>query len=100
MDETLVYFDIVPGKTIERRGEKTVKVRRTGSEKRHITVVLGRTATGDFLPEAYQGDSWQWCDSILCLDSFSAHNSEAVAVKLEGQKVHTVVIPGGCTSVL
>lgn len=50
MDETPVYFDIVPGKTIERRGRKTVKVRTTGSEKRHITVVLAATASGLFLP--------------------------------------------------
>ena len=50
MDETPVYFDIVPGKTIECKGVKTVKVRTTGSEKRHITVVLGCTAMGDFLP--------------------------------------------------
>jgi hypothetical protein len=50
MDETPLYFDIVPGKTIERIGMKTVKVRTTGSEKRHITVVLRCTAAGDFLP--------------------------------------------------
>ena len=50
MDETPIYFDIVPGKTIERRGKKTVKVRTTGSEERHITVVLAATASGLFLP--------------------------------------------------
>ncbi len=33
MDETPVYFDIVPGKTIEVKGRKTVRVRMTGSEK-------------------------------------------------------------------
>lgn len=45
-----MYFDIVPGKTIAKRGKKTVTIRTTGLEKRHITVVLGCTATGDFLP--------------------------------------------------
>lgn len=50
MDETPVYFDIVPGKTIEVRGKKTVKVRTTGLEKRHLTVVLSCTANGDLLP--------------------------------------------------
>ncbi len=49
MDETSVYFDIVPGKTLEVRG-KTVKVRTTGYEKRHITVVLSCTASGDLMP--------------------------------------------------
>ena len=38
MDETPVYFDMVPGKTVDVRGKKTIKVRMTESEKRHITV--------------------------------------------------------------
>ncbi len=50
MDETPVYFDIVPGKTIQVKGRKMVRVRTTGSEKRHITVVLSCTANGDMLP--------------------------------------------------
>ena len=50
MDETPVYFDIVPGKTIECKGMKTVKVRTTGLKKRHITMVFGCTAVGHFLP--------------------------------------------------
>lgn len=40
----------MPGKTIEVRGKKTVKVRTTGLEKRHLTVVLSCTANGDLLP--------------------------------------------------
>ena len=39
-------------------------------------------------------------ESILCLDSFSAHTTEAVAAEFRREKVHTVVIPGGCTSIL
>ena len=52
MDEAPVYFDIhvVPEKTIEIEGKKMVKVRTTGSEKHHITVVLSCTASGDLLP--------------------------------------------------
>lgn len=50
MDETPVYFDMLPGKTVEKKGEKTVKVRTTGSEKCHITAVLTATADGQFLP--------------------------------------------------
>ncbi len=34
------------------------------------------------------------------MNSFSAHLTDAVAEKLKKNKVHTVVIPGGCTSVL
>ncbi len=33
------------------------------------------------------------------MDSFSAHLTDVVAEKLKN-KVHTVIIPGGCTSVL
>ena len=50
MDETPVYFDLQPGKTINKSGEKSVLIRTTGSEKRHFTVVLAVTASGDFLP--------------------------------------------------
>jgi len=39
MDETPVFFDIVRGRIIEVRGRKTVRVRTTGVEKRHLTVV-------------------------------------------------------------
>lgn len=45
-----MFFDMVPGKTIDVRGKKTIKVRTTGSEKRHITVVLACMASGEFLP--------------------------------------------------
>ena len=50
MDKTPVYFNMVPGKTIDVKGKKTIKVRTTGSEKRHITVVLACAASGEFLP--------------------------------------------------
>ena len=41
MDETLVYFDLVPAKIVDT----VVK-----SEKRHITVPLTTTANGEMLP--------------------------------------------------
>lgn len=50
MDETPVYFDIVPGKTIDNKGRKSIRVRTTGSDKRHLTVVLAVSAAGDVLP--------------------------------------------------
>ena len=145
MDETPVFFDIVPGRTIEVRGRKTVQVRTTGAEKRHLTIVLSCTANGDILPPmiifkgktkrsiqgleapqgvmiAHQKKAWmdgevmlQWLDgvwnkscrfnnpgaeSLLIMDSFSAHLTDPVAANLKKNKVHTVIIPGGCTSVL
>ena len=50
MDETPVYFDIVPNKTIDQRGVRSVQVKTTGGDKRHITVVLTCTADGQLPP--------------------------------------------------
>ena len=50
MDETPMYFDMVPLKTIAQKGKKSVTIRSSGSEKRHITVVLAVTADGGILP--------------------------------------------------
>ena len=50
MDETPVYFDLVPSKTVNQRGSKSVLIRTTGSEKRHFTMVLAVAAGGDVLP--------------------------------------------------
>ncbi len=50
MDETPLYFDMVPSRTIEKKGAKEVRVRSTGAEKRRVTVVLACTASGKTLP--------------------------------------------------
>ena len=49
VDETPVYFDLVPGKTIDRVGAKYCIIRTTGAEKWHIIVVLTITANGSML---------------------------------------------------
>ena len=50
MDETPMYFDLGPSRTIERMGAKEVLVRTTGADKRHLTVVLTVTADGKMPP--------------------------------------------------
>ena len=50
MDETPMYFDLVPQHTIDKIGSRSVLIRSTGSEKRHVTVVLAVSAAGDVLP--------------------------------------------------
>ena len=50
MDETPVYFDLVPGKTIDRVGVKSCIIRSRGAEKRHIMVVLTVAVDGSMLP--------------------------------------------------
>ena len=37
MDETPIYMDMIPGKTIDKKGKKSTKVRTTKSEKCHVT---------------------------------------------------------------
>ena len=46
MDETPMYFDMSGNTTIDKKGTKTISVRTTGAEKRHLTVVLAATADG------------------------------------------------------
>ena len=40
MDETPLTFDMPPNRTINKTGEKTVKIRTTGNENNRVTVVL------------------------------------------------------------
>jgi len=51
MDETPAFFDMVPSKCIASKGVKECVVRTTGSEKKHLTVViLSATGDGKMLP--------------------------------------------------
>ena len=46
MDETPVFFDMVPEKSLVQKGQKSVRIRTFGSEKKHATVA----ADGFILP--------------------------------------------------
>ena len=46
MDETPMFFDMVPEKTIE----KEVRVRSSGADKKKLTVVLTCIGAGEMLP--------------------------------------------------
>lgn len=50
MDETPLYFDNVPNRTVAQKGVKTVRMLSTGGEKKRCTVTLGISDNGDFLP--------------------------------------------------
>ena len=50
MDETPMYFDIVPGYTINKKGARNVQIRSSGAEKRRLTIVVTCTGSGDMLP--------------------------------------------------
>ena len=49
MDETPIFWDLVPNQVVDRKGKKTVRVRTTNSEKNRITAVLCCTAAGKLL---------------------------------------------------
>ena len=40
MNETPMWFDIVPQRSVTKKGTKPVVILTSGSEKRHLTVVL------------------------------------------------------------
>ena len=48
--ETPVFFDMVPERSLTQKGQKSVTIRTSGSEKRHVTVVLTVAADGFILP--------------------------------------------------
>ena len=50
MDETPAFFDMIPAKSICKTGSTECIVRTSGSEKKHITVVLSAAADGTMLP--------------------------------------------------
>ena len=50
MDETSVFFDMVPVKSLVQKGQKLVAIRTSGFEKRHVTVVLTVAADRFILP--------------------------------------------------
>lgn len=43
MDETPLFFDCIPNRTVAQVGSRSVIIRGTGSEKKRCTVVLGMT---------------------------------------------------------
>ena len=51
IDETPVFFDMVLRKSLVQKGHKSVTLRTSGSEKRHVTVVLAVAADGFILPQ-------------------------------------------------
>ena len=50
MDETPVFFDMVPERSLVPTGKKSVMIRTSGSEKRHVIAVLTVAPGGFILP--------------------------------------------------
>ncbi len=45
-----MYFDMVPSKTLSKKGVKEVRIHSSGAEKRRLTVAMSCTASGKMLP--------------------------------------------------
>ena len=50
MDETPLYFGVVPSRVIAKKGTKSVIVCTAGSKKRYLTATLSVTSDGDIFP--------------------------------------------------
>ena len=50
MDQTMCRFDMAPGRTNNVRGEKTIRIKTTRTEKKGFTVALAAAADGTKLP--------------------------------------------------
>ena len=50
MDETPLFFDLIPGRTLSSKGKQQIILRGTTATKCHLTVVLTCTASGHMLP--------------------------------------------------
>ena len=50
MDKTPLYFNMIPSRSLEKKGAKEVRVKSTGAQKRHITMVFACTGAGKMLP--------------------------------------------------
>lgn len=50
MDETPMFFDMVPEQTISKKGVKEVRVHSSGAQKKKLTVTLTCTGDGRMLP--------------------------------------------------
>ena len=50
MNETPTFFDMIPAKSICKTCSRKCIVRTSGSEKKHVTVVLSATVDGTMLP--------------------------------------------------
>ena len=79
MDETPVYMDMVPTKTNDKKGKKTIKVRTTKSEKCRVTEVLSCVSTGKMLPPmiTYKGKTQRAIRGINSTDANVSYQSKA-----------------------
>ena len=72
MDEAPVFFHMVPERSLVQKGQKSVTIRTSGSEKRRVTVVLTVAADGFMLPPMiiFRGKTYQTIKDIEAPEGF------------------------------
>ena len=82
MDETAVFFDMVPEKSSVQKRQKSVTIWTSGSEKRHVTVVLTVAADEFILPPMiiFRGKSNQTIKDIEAPEGFVIVTQEKAKV--------------------
>ena len=80
MNKTPVFFDMVPEKSLVKKGQKSVTIRTSGSEKRHVTVVLTVAADGFILPPMviFRGKTNQTIKNIEAPEGFVIIRQEKI----------------------
>jgi len=72
MDETLVFFDMILAKSNCKTGLRECIVRTSGSEKKHVIVVLSAAADGTMLPPMliFKGETNKTIKNLHIPDGF------------------------------
>src|SRR6266536_2171906 len=103
MDETPMTFDLPSNTTVDEMGTRTVSIRTTGHEKTNFTVVLTWMDENEML--YWIENVWSRCagmlsnpQSLLVLDSFSAHIVDSVKCQFGEKNTNIAIISGGLTS--
>ena len=78
--KTPVFFDMVPEKSLVQKSQKSVTIRTSGSEKRHVTVVLTVAADGFILPPMviFRGKTNQTIKNIEAPEGFVIIRQEKI----------------------
>ena len=78
MDETPAFFDMIPAKSICKTGFRECIVRTSGSEKKHVNVVLSAAADGTMLPPMliFKGKTDKTIKKLPILKGFIAKTQE------------------------
>ena len=96
LDETACWFNMPSDTTIASTDSRSVAVKSTGHEKDHSPWWWNRSiAFNDYLRKVIGQLTFN--KRILVWDAYKCHISETTCSELDRLKLHSAVVPGGCT---